>query len=146
MSTYRHVGPLGALTWLLSIRQVSLIVHGGYREHLRNIWDALGEHVPQEHRINCHEVNCRSVPDLEAFKQGGGCAVLQHHVLRQAALVDVMTTALTIIAEKRTGAAVRRLSFVCEHGKHRSRTCAEMFRALFAPRTLIYSARDDLWC
>ena len=120
----------------------TLVVHGGYHYHLKNDVVRL---VPQDHRVKCHKVDCRSIRDGRAFREGGGSGVLQYHVLRQAALLDVMTTALTIIAERRTEAAVRRLAFVCDHGKHRSRTCAEIFRALFAPRARIYSALENRW-
>ena len=88
-------------------------------------------------RISCHAVDCRGCLDREAWHQGGSCAVLQLHVVAQEATVDVLRTAVNVLAFH---PGAKTLLFQCDHGKHRSMACAELFRAAFAPRVKIYNA------
>ena len=91
-------------------------------------------------RIDCRDVDCRSVGDAAAFRIGGNSPILQKYVIRQLPCVLVMESVLAKLEEQ-----VPHITFTCTHGKHRSMACAKLCQLLFLPSVWIYQYRKDTW-
>ena len=92
--------------------------------------------------FDCRDVDCRSIPDRAAFKVGGQSPTLQKYVIGQLPCVRVMELVLTKLANQEP-----HITFVCEHGKHRSMSCAALCQLMFTPSASIYlqRRRRNLW-
>ena len=90
--------------------------------------------------IDCRAVDCKSISDKAAFKIGGKSSVLQKYVIGQMACARVMESVLTHLEAQEW-----RITFICDHGKHRSMSCAKVCQLMLLPWAWIYQKRKNSW-
>ena len=90
--------------------------------------------------VDYRKVDCRSICDKAVFRIGGKSPVCQKDVIGQLACARVMESVFTHFEGQES-----HITFICDHGKHRSMSCAKVCQLMLSPWAWIYLKRDNSW-